>query len=70
MQLGMKNKLYPTSRDKALLSAHFGCARKVYNVFLDRSWGQYEETGRTPSYYDMGVQLTHLKKDPEYLYPE
>ena len=68
MQLGMKNKLYPTSRDKALLSAHFGCARKVYNVFLEKTWAQYEETGKTPSYYDMGVQLTQLKHEDEYQY--
>ena len=67
MQLSMKNKLYPTSHERQALSRHFGCARKVWNLILPWCWDVYEETGKTPSHFEMCKRLTALKQEREYL---
>ena len=50
------------------MSMHFGCSRKVWNVFLDKCWQQYNETGKTPSHFDMCPMLTTLKQERQYRY--
>ncbi len=38
-----KFRLYPTPAQKILLAKTFGCARLVYNHWLDRKISQYKE---------------------------
>ena len=64
--LAKKCRLYPTKQDRHLLSQHFGCSRKVWNVFLDKCWEQYSETGKTPSHFDMCSMLTESKQEDGY----
>lgn len=62
-----KFRLYPNEGQQRLLAQHFGCARYVYNHFLDKSIKDYEETGESFSGYAYIKEITHLKKDLEWL---
>lgn len=64
----MKNKsykfrLYPTDDQKILIEQTFGCARFVYNHFLNRWSDQYKNTGKGLSYVKCAKELTSLKND-------
>lgn len=45
-----------------LLARHFGCARFVYNHFLNQRKEQYRLTGKSDNYYAQAKSLTELKK--------
>lgn len=48
-----------------LLNKHFGCARFVYNYFLDRRIEQYKENKKSGNYYTDAAFLTELKNQEE-----
>lgn len=55
-------RLYPNKVQIDLLSKHFGCARFVYNYFLNQRIEQYKLTGKSDNYYTQAKFLTELKK--------
>nr|DAX45997.1 MAG TPA: endonuclease [Caudoviricetes sp.] len=60
-----KFRLYPTKTQTELLAKHFGCARFVYNYFLNQRIEQYSLTGKSDNYYAQNKALTELKKQEE-----
>ena len=60
-----KFRLYPTKTQAELLAKHFGCARFVYNYFLNQRQEQYRMTGKSDNFYAECKSLTELKKQEE-----
>ena len=60
-----KFRLYPNKAQADLLARHFGCARFVYNYFLNQRKEQYRLTGKSDNYYAQANTLTALKKQEE-----
>jgi len=60
-----KFRLYPTKAQTELLAKHFGCARFVYNYFLNQRQEQYRMTGKSDNFYAECKSLTELKKQEE-----
>lgn len=58
-------RLYPTKAQTELLAKHFGCARFVYNYFLNQRQEQYRLTGKSDGFYAQIKALTELKKQKE-----
>lgn len=56
-----KFRLYPNNTQIELLAKHFGCARFVYNYFLNERKEQYRLTGKSDNYYAQAKSLTKLK---------
>ena len=67
MLSAVKYRIYPTKTQKELLHKHFGCARVVYNYFLDYRQKQFSK-GIKETYFTMQKELTILKKQDEYSY--
>lgn len=63
MEKAFKMRIYPTEEQTILINKSFGCARYVYNHFLDFKKREYEEHGNKHSYKDTSKLLTSLKKD-------
>lgn len=61
-----KCRMYPTAPQKELLDKHFGCARFVYNYFLNERKEQYRLTGKSDNFYAQEKKLTILKRDERY----
>lgn len=57
-----KFRLYPNREQAELLARHFGCARFVYNHFLNQRKEQYRLTGKSDNFYAQETSLTELKK--------
>ena len=60
-----KFRLYPNKAQTELLAKHFGCARFVYNYFLNQRKEQYRLTGKSDNFYEQEKALTKLKKQEE-----
>ena len=60
-----KFRLYPTKAQTELLARHFGCARFVYNYFLNQRIEQYSLTGKSDNYNAQAKTLTELKKQED-----
>nr|DAX55640.1 MAG TPA: endonuclease [Caudoviricetes sp.] len=60
-----KFRLYPTKAQTELLAKHFGCARFVYNYFLNQRQEQYRLTGKSDNFYAQEKALTELKRQKE-----
>ena len=60
-----KFRLYPTKSQAELLAKHFGCARFVYNYFLNQRQEQYRLTGKSDNFYAQSKALTALKSQEE-----
>ena len=60
-----KFRLYPTKAQTELLAKHFGCARFVYNYFLNQRIEQYRLTGKSYGFYEQSKTLTELKKQED-----
>lgn len=67
MLSAVKYRIYPTKAQKELIHKHFGCARVVYNHFLDYRQKQFAK-GIKETYFTMQKELTLLKKQDEYKY--
>jgi len=57
--------LYPNKAQIELLEKHFGCARFVYNYFLNKRIEKYRLTGKSDNYYEQCKALTELKNQEE-----
>ncbi|CAG9470850.1 RNA-guided endonuclease InsQ/TnpB family protein [Campylobacter upsaliensis] len=67
MLSAVKYRIYPTKTQKELIHKHFGCARVVYNYFLDYRQKQFSK-GIKETYFTMQKELTTLKKQEKYKY--
>lgn len=67
MEKCFKYRIYPTSRQEALLENTFGCVRFVYNHFLAERKKLYEATGKSSDYVSQSKELTGLKKELSWL---
>ncbi len=63
----MKFRIYPNAEQKVLMHKHFGCARVIYNYFLEYRQKQYA-LGIRENYFSMQKVLTTLKKQEAYSY--
>ena len=64
----VKFKIHPTVKQQKQLTNHLGCARFVYNYFLQYKTDQYRHTGKSASFVQMSRQLTLLKKESDKLW--
>lgn len=62
-----KYRIYPTKAQAELIQRTFGCARFVYNHFLDRRIQLYEQSKETLNYVACSAELTVLKRELEWL---
>lgn len=62
-----KFRIYPNKLTQELLAKQFGCARWVYNYFLDKRIEHYEQTGKGLTYNKTSSMLTELKKEVDWL---
>ena len=62
-----KYRIYPNDEQITLLSKTFGCARYVYNHFLEFKKKEYEESEKTYSAYNLMKLLTPLKEELDWL---
>ena len=57
----------PTSEQETLLQKTFGCTRYVYNYYLNKRMTAYQTDKTTLNYYACSADLTHLKKEKDWL---
>ena len=62
----IKYQLRPNKEQRGLLAKAFGCARFVYNYFLNLAIDTYKRTGKGLYYEDQAKLLVALKKNLEY----
>ncbi len=62
----LKVRIYPNKQQKIALSRNLGCARFVWNYYLNKTNSQYQETGKGMTYCQMAKDLTKLKKLSDY----
>lgn len=67
MERAYKYRIYPNKKQQELIQKTFGCARFVYNHFLDLRIKTYENNKKSLSFNDTSKLLTQLKKDIEWL---
>jgi len=67
MFTSLKIRLYPDAEQRIQLSREFGCARFVFNRFLDEWNKAYEKTGKGLSYTKCANQLPVLKQELPWL---
>lgn len=60
-----KYRIYPTKSQIELIEKHFGCARFVYNYFLDFRQKEFAK-GKKVGYSVTQAELTKLKRLDEY----
>ena len=58
-----KYELRPTEEQKAQMSQIFGNVRWVYNWALGIKTTEYQQTGKSPSCFELMRRLTELKKE-------
>ena len=67
MEKSYKFRIYPNEKQCVLIAKTFGCARFVYNYYLDKKIKLYKETKQSMSFYACCLDLTLLKKETEWL---
>lgn len=67
MEKSYKFRIYPNKEQQILIAKTFGCARFVYNYYLDKKIKLYEETKQSMGFYACSADLTLLKKETEWL---
>ena len=65
MEYSYKFRIYPTTQQEQLILRTFGCARYVYNYFLNQRIQTYKSTGKSPTRFEQDKELTSLKKHHE-----
>lgn len=64
----IKYRIYPTAEQQDLFARTFGCVRFVYNQMLQFCNDKYAAGEKYPGTYGMNYELTHLKRQHEWLY--
>ena len=60
-------RMYPTKEQEELINKTIGCARFIYNHFLDDKIKEYKETGKSKSAYDQMKLIPSLSKEYPFL---
>ena len=60
-------RMYPNEKQEQLINKTIGCARFVYNYFLDDKIKEYKEIGKSKSAYDQAKLIPSLSKEKEWL---
>lgn len=66
MKIRQKFRMYPNKEQERILNQWIGCARFVWNKFLEKNNDRYKNEKKFVFYNEMNAQLTQLKKDQEY----
>ena len=66
MEYSYKFRLYPTKEQENLIQRTFGCARFVYNHFLEKRINAYKTDRATLDCYACAAELTKLKHTEGY----
>ena len=66
MNMGYKVRLYPTTEQQVQIAKTTGCARLIYNRFLDIRQMVYEQEKRTVGYNECSKLLTVLKQEKDF----
>ena len=61
-----KYQLRPNKEQRGALAKAFGCARFVYNYFLNLAIDTYKRTGKGLYFEEQCKLLVSLKKNPDY----
>jgi putative transposase len=67
IQKGFKYRLYPTKKQKQLLSQHGGNTRFIWNLFLEQNIKEYINNQKFLWKYDLINSLPELKEQHEFL---
>ena len=67
MEKAFKYRIYPNKKQQELIQKTFGCVRFVYNYYLKKRKGIYENDKVTFTYNMCSKDLTNLKKQYEWL---
>ena len=67
IQKGFKYRLYPTKKQKQLLSQHGGNTRFIWNLFLEQNIEEYKQNQKFLWKYDLINSLPKLKEQHEFL---
>lgn len=67
MEKSYKLRIYPNKQQRILLAKTFGCARFVYNHYLNKKIDLYKESGESISNNECSRDLTILKQELEWL---
>lgn len=67
MEKAFKYRIYPNKKQQELIQKTFGCARFVYNYFLDLRISEYKENGKSLNLSETSKLLTQLKKELTWL---
>ncbi len=62
----LKVRIYPNKQQEIALNRNLGCARFVWNYYLNKTNNQYLEIGKGMTYCQMAKDLTQLKKISDY----
>ena len=60
-------RLYPNEKQEQLINKTIGCARFIYNYFLDDKIKEYKIAGKSKSAYDQIKLIPPLSKEKEWL---
>ena len=61
-----KFRIYPNREQNTMFAKTFGCARLVYDKFLNRRIEQYKEDKTTVSYTTCAKEMAEMKKSDDY----
>ena len=67
MEKAYRYRIYPNKQQQELIQKTFGCVRFVYNYYLAKRKGMYENDKITFTYNMCSKDLTSLKKEYEWL---
>ena len=67
MEYSYRFRIYPTEKQKELITKTFGCCRYVFNYFLDRRKAVYKATGKGLPLKDCTRELAALKNGLPWL---
>ena len=67
MEKGYKFRIYPSPEQETLIRKTFGCARFVYNYYLDKRQALYKASKGIMGYKACSEDLTMLKQELEWL---
>lgn len=67
MEKAYKYRIYPTKKQKEIITKTFGCCRFVYNKYLAKRIEMYENSKETFSYVQCSNDMKQLKSESEWL---
>ena len=66
--IAYRYRAYPNAGQKELFARHFGCKRKVFNLYLEEAHRLFKKDGSILSAYTFNKKLPALKRSPELKY--